>query len=142
MNAINAALQNGKVWARRLDVEVDPVKLEELLTKNFPGSVLKGPLTAVMLRYYKPLLSDDTARKHVAAITAHTLAAVIRSEFKSGANLLAIAGGIVNQMSDEYKTAFATHSQLICDTVAKAIAARAKEKSSPSITNIILNKIK
>ena len=68
--------------------------------------------------------------------------AVKPDEFKSGANMLAIADGIANEMSGSYKTAFSAYSQLICDTAVKAINARAKEKASPSITNVILNKIK
>ncbi len=136
------ALQNAKVWARRMGVEVDPTKLEALLNQNFPGSVLRGPLSAVMMRYYKDKIMDNKYRMCVGVITAYTVVAIIREEFKSSSNVLEIAAGLVKEMSDSYKTAFAMHSQLICDTVVYAITARAKEKATPNVANLILNKIK
>ena len=140
MNTINAALQNAKVWARRLDVEVDPVKLEELLTKNFPGSVLKGPLILVASRYLKVngLIVDKHARHQAAFIIGNSIASIVRGD-KSG-DILKVVAETVNEIGATLVgVTFAIHSVAIRDAVNKAIAARTAEKNAPSLAQMIIN---
>lgn len=51
--AIKESLQNANVWARRMQVELDQDELVTFLATRFPGSILRGPLIAVMCRYYR-----------------------------------------------------------------------------------------
>ena len=128
------AMQNGRVWARRMEVECDLVQLEKFLDTNFPGSVLVGPLTAVMCRYYKASISGDDDRRVAAGITATALAAVLREQYSG--NVLALLAQIA-QGDAVAVTVFAKYSNVMTSAIAVAIAARTAEKNRPSLANMI-----
>lgn len=133
------SLQNAKVWARRMQVELDHGKLVTFLDTKFPGSILRGPLTAVMCRYYRDTISPAPARFIAANITAAALVMYIRHEFASGDNVLRIIASAVGN-NEQYKLVFATEAVAIRDTVLKAIHARDTEHKRPNVVNAILKK--
>lgn len=136
------ALQNARVWARRMSVELDQDKLIEFLDTHFPEGILHGPLTAVMCRYLKGTVTDANQRFVVARIIADTIVAIQRGE-TTGGNILAIVADIVNKYNDsKAQVIFTMYSQLIIDTVVAAINARHAEKSKPSVGNVVANMIK
>ena len=136
--ASNEALQNARVWSRRMGVEIDQEKLVKFLDDNFPGSVLVGPLTAVMMRHFKGALVDNTDRFIAARTAADTLAQIIRADTVSG-NILTVMGGVCKPWTDpRASVVFSLHAKVMCAAVGTAIAARAAEKSRPNITNVIL----
>ena len=133
------SLQNAKVWARRMQVELDHGKLVTFLDTKFPGSILRGPLVAVMCRYYRNTISPADVRFIAATITAEALVKVIRNEFTSGESVLRIIASAVGN-DEQYKLVFATEAVVIRDTVLKAIHARDTEHKRPSVANAILKK--
>lgn len=136
------ALQNARVWARRMNVELDQDKLIEFLDIHFPGGVLRGPLTAVMCRYLKGTVTDAKQRFVVARIIADTVVAIQRGE-TTGGNTLGIVADIVKKYNDDRaQVIFTMYNQLIVDGVVTAINARHAEKSKPSIGNVVANMIK
>ena len=136
--ASKEALQNARVWSRRMGVIIDQEKLVKFLDDNFPGSVLVGPLTAVMMRHFKGAVVDNTDRFIAARIVADTLAQIIRADNASG-NILTVMGEVVQRWADARPgVVFSLHGKLMCSAVSAAIAARTAERSRPSITNMIL----
>ena len=133
------SLQNAKVWARRMQVELDHGKLVTFLDTKFPDSILRGPLVAVMCRYYRDTISPADVRFIAATITAEALVKVIRNEFTSGESVLRIIASAVGN-DEQYKLVFATEAVAIRDTVLKAIHARDIEHKRLSVANAILKK--
>ncbi len=137
--ATKESLQNAKVWARRMQVELDHDKLVTFLDTKFPGSILRGPLVAVMCRYYRDTISPAPARFIAATITAEALVKFIRHDFTSGDNIWQIIASVVGD-DEQYKLVFATEAVAIRDTVLKAIHARDTEHKRPNIVNAVLKK--
>lgn len=136
--ASNEALQNARVWARRMGVEIDQEKLVKFLDDNFPGSVLTGPLTAVMMRHFKGVVVDNTDRYIAAHTVAVTLAEILRGDNVSG-NILTVMGEVVKRWTGTRATVvFSTHGEMMCAAVRTAIAARTVEKSRPNLANVVL----
>lgn len=137
--AIKESLQNANVWARRMQVELDQDELVTFLDTRFPGSILRGPLIAVMCRYYRNTISPAPVRFIAATITAEALVKIIRREFTSGENVLQIIANSVGN-DEQYKLVFATEVLAIRDGVLNAIHARDTEHARPNIANAILKK--
>ncbi len=137
--ATKESLQNAKVWARRMQVELDHDRLVTFLDTKFPGSILRGPLVAVMCRYYRDTISPAPSRFIAATITAEALVKFIRHDFTSGDNILQIIASVVGN-DEQYKLVFATEAVAIRDTVLKAIHARDTEHKRPNIVNAVLKK--
>lgn len=137
--AIKESLQNAKVWARRMQVEVELDELVTFLDTRFPGSILRGPLTAVMCRYYRNTISPADVRFIAATITAEALVKVIRNEFTSGESVLQIIAKSVGD-DEQHKLVFAAETMAIRDGVLNAIHARDTEHKRPNVVNAIMKK--
>lgn len=129
-----AALQNVRVWARRFGLNADVEKLGSSCINNFPGSVLKGPLTVVIYFNLKDLIPEVKDRQNAASAAASVLAALIRNEAKDD-NVLALLA-----MSCE-EVVLAKYSQVLCSTVIKGVNARVSEKSKPNLMDAVAKKI-
>lgn len=129
-----AAVQNVRVWARRYGLNADVEKLGSSCINNFPGSVLKGPLTVVIYFHLKDLIPEVKDRKHAAAAAASALAALIRNEAKSNNILTSLA------MTCE-SGVLAKYSPVLCSTVIKGLDARNSEKSKPNLMNAMAMKV-
>lgn len=135
-----AALQNAKVWARRMEIDFDQDQFSVMLESRFPGSVLKGPLILVASRYLKVngLIADKHARHQAAFIIGNSIASIVRGD-KSG-DILKVVAETVNEIGTTLVgVTFAMHSVAIRDAVNKAIAARTAEKNAPSLAQMIIN---
>lgn len=136
-----AVYQNARVWARRMNLEVDKETLIPALKKaGFEGSVLKGPLS---LLFFKKIgqeewcvgLENETKKK-LAMIASFTVTDVVRNE---SVNLLKTMAKHADTV--EGGVAFSQYSPHLLDLVSYALLTRAKEKAQPNIVSAITDKL-
>ncbi len=136
-----AALQNAKVWARRMEIDFDQDQFSIMLESRFPGSALRGPLILVASRYLKVngLIQNKDQRHRAAIIIGNAIASIVRGE-KAG-DVLKVVAETVNEIGTKLVgVTFAMHSVAICDAVNKAIVARTAEKNTPSLAQMVINR--
>ena len=126
------ALQNVRVWARRLHVGYEEAKASNFMDDFHPGSVLIGPLTYLFAK-------RNNRDIKLGAICANTLVSILRGE-NGGKNIHATSLqeaeklGMLAVWSGSY--------QLIISEVEFAIQQRNAEKAKPNFTNYILNRVR
>lgn len=145
MNNTQAALQNGKVWSRRYEIPFNKENFEVTLLKVDPecGSALSIPLMLILFKKINTLdWSKDLDRREVRMVAFLTSKAMCKIIRKEESNILKALGEIVNELGVEYKLLFTKYSVDLCSLISSGIDARTKEKDTPNITNLILNKVK
>ena len=131
-----AAEQNLKVWARRLNVSSDKLpSMAKALHKSFPGSVLKGPLAIVISAHLMgngvPSLEE---RRPMALAICHVLADHLRGEG---------TGNFRKELELVSPTpVFKKHGQYMIEVINFALAQRRAEQDRPSLSNMIINHVR
>ena len=124
------ALQNMKVWARRLHVEYEEEKASKFLDEFHPGSVLSGPLTYLFAK-------RNNRDVKLGAVCANTLVSILRGE-NGGKNAYTTSLQEAEKLG--MSAVWIANYQLIVGEVESAIQQRNAEKAKPNLVNHILNR--
>ena len=135
MSYKQAAEQNLRVWARRLNVDSEKLPaMARNMHKSFPGSVLKGPLSVVVSAHLMETIPSLNERRPVAIAVATVLSNHLRGENTDNFCLeLALAWPSREMVP---------YLQLMLDTINHALAQRQAERDKPNLANMVINHVR